>query len=462
MKIIINAILLSVIYSQGSVAAPFNATGKIYSPLQFDRTSSFAGDLEASHIAPSDSAPDVEPDVAMEVTPEWSQDFKSQFSIIRVKIFPHNSAYNAPLGKDADTSKLTVFSRGDCKVYRSESTTSENGIVRDHILRSGKLFEFNVQSLTEPVWVECAAAITLKRPDYPTNPVSYSGLLFIKKVNAAVPYLTVVNVLPFEQYLKGVVPSEMPASWSLEVLKAQAVAARTYAYFELGTNVAKNDKNLLIEKSGAQIDDTVSYQAYLGLKNTTTATDTAVDETSGMVMTHENRIIKAYFHADSGGHTENSENVWGDARPYIIGKPEIYPEGSVPGSSWSYTTKISALEEKLMAAGLLSEGEELQSLQIDFNDLYPSTRPKFVELKLADGSTKKITAVSYAFATGIKSPWIKFSESTTEAQSVVVSGKGFGHGAGMNQWGAKVMIDKLQKKYDDVLKFYYTDIKITN
>ncbi|MEK6627117.1 MAG: hypothetical protein AABY53_00690, partial [Bdellovibrionota bacterium] len=65
-------------------------------------------------------------------------------------------------------------------------------------------------------------------------------------------------------------------------------------------------------------------------------------------------------------------------------------------------------------------------------------------------------------ATGIKSPWIKFSESTTEAQSVVVSGKGFGHGAGMNQWGAKVMIDKLQKKYDDVLKFYYTDIKITN
>jgi len=394
-----------------------------------------------------------------ELAPEWSFAFKQQFSNVRVKVFPHNSIYNAPLGRETITNRFTIFSQGNCNVFRSEYSTSEHGITRNYLLQSAKVLEFNTENLAWPVWVECDQPIGLKRPDYPDRPVHYSGVLFIKKVDVSSPYLTAVNVLPFEQYLKGVVPSEMPASWSLETLKTQAIAARTYAYYELGVNVANLDKNLLIENSGAQIDDTVTYQAYLGLKNTTAATDSAVDATSGMVMTFNNKLIKAYFHADSGGHTENAENIWGVFHPYIIGKPEIYPQGSVPGTNWSYTTKLKNLEDKLVVAGLLSYGDELESLNIDANDLYPSTRPKYVELKLTNGVIKKVMAVSYSFATGIKSAWIQF-EASSDPQSVVISGKGFGHGAGMNQWGARVMVDKLKKNYDEVLKFYYTDIQI--
>lgn len=420
---------------------------EIYNPVQENLTSEFVDTMGS--------------------TLYWSKEFKEKFSTIRVKVFPHNSNYNAPHGQDTKINQFTVSSQGLCNIYKAEhptsAPTSAHGITRKTLLGSGRFFEFTTDSVMAPIWVECANPIELKRADFPNSATRYLGVLFIKKVSTDQPYLTAVNVLPFEQYLKGVIPSEMPASWSLETLKAQAIAARTYAYYELGQNVAREDKNIIIEQSGAQLDDTVTYQAYRGLNNTALSTDKAVDETAGVVMTHNDKIIKAFFHADSGGHTENAENVWGVYHPYIIGKAEAYFEGAVPGTHWSYTAKIGELAEKLRGAGVLTPGEALEAIDIDAQDLFPSTRPKYVELKLSNGNTKKITAVKYAFITKIKSPWIKFSvaaESQMESQNIVVSGRGFGHGAGMNQWGARVMIDKLKKTYAEVLQFYYTDIQI--
>lgn len=392
--------------------------------------------------------------------PDWSTQLKEKFLKVRVKIFPHNSKYAAPQGKDITVDTLSIASQGICNIYKSEHPTSEQELTRNILLKTGNSFVFNTNTVTDPIWIECTQPIEVIRPDFPANPISYPGTLFIKTVKKSSPYLTAVNVLPFEQYLKGVVPSEMPAGWALEALKAQAIAARTYAYYELATDVAGRDKNILSEQSGAQIDDTVTYQAYMGFKNNTPATNDAIDETSGMVMTHNNKIIKAYFSADSGGHTENSENVWGDFHPYVIGKKEIYPDGSVPGTNWNYVARIKDLGEKLIAAGFLSTGDELESLFIDANDLFPSTRPKYVELKLTNGTRKKITAVDYSFATRIKSAWISFS-AAADPNNIVVSGKGYGHGVGMSQWGAKIMVDKLKKTYDEILKFYYTDIQIT-
>lgn len=407
----------------------------------------------------SEFDPNFESADSEEILPVWSPEIKAKFSLVRVKIFPHNSMYNSPHGKDSTINKLTVSSTGDCKIYKSEYDSSAKGISRKTLLDSGKIFALSTDTLKDPIWIECASAIELKRADFSSNPTRYQGLLFVKKINIENPYLTVVNVLPFEQYLKGVVPSEMPASWSSEALKAQAIAARTYAYYELIADVASRDDKLLIEASGAQIDDTVTYQAYLGLKNGTSFTDHAVDITTGLVMTYKNRVIKAFFHADSGGHTENAENVWGVYYPYILGKAEIYAEGAVPGSNWSFTVKLKDAETKLINAGFLVKGDELGSLEINFEDILPSKRPKNIELRLADGQIKKISAVDYSYLTKIKSSWVSFSQ-TKDPLSVVVNGKGFGHGAGMNQWGARIMVDSLKKSYDEVLKFYYTDIQI--
>lgn len=406
----------------------------------------------------------IEIDTDMEPDPDWSADLLNQFSIVRIKIFPHNSKYNSPHGKDTVIDKVKVSSKGQCRVYRAEKPTSEGGITRETLLMTGQNFEFTVANIQQPMWLECSEAFQVTRADYANSPTRYLGVLFIKKVPVAdnKSYVTLVNVVSFEQYLKGVVPSEMPASWSHEALKAQSIAARTYAFYELGTKVFTKDSNITAEQSGAQMDDTVTYQAYLGLKNTTAATDKAVDETAGQAMIHSGKLVKAYFHADSGGHTENAENVWGRYYPYIIGKPELYPDGSIPGTAWSYTTSLKNIQDQLVANQLMPANSQLTALKILKDDYFPSTRPEFVTLVFTDKTEKKILAVDYAFATKIKSPWISFSVPNPRSRNtnITISGRGFGHGAGMNQWGAKVMVDKLNKNHIEILNFYYTGIEI--
>ncbi len=406
----------------------------------------------------------------IESEPELSDDLKNQFSNLRIKVFPHNSKYNSPHGIDKITNRLTLSSSGLCQVYRSESESSEAGFTKKYLLKSGSKFEFTTENVPQPLWIECSQAFELVRVDYPAKPIRYPGVLFLKTVtpptdsvdtsaSSPQPYLTAVNVVPFETYLKGVVPSEMPSSWSTEALKAQSIATRTYAYYELGTNVSARDKNLLIEKSGAQIDDTVTYQVYLGLKNTAASTDKAIDETKGLVMTYKNKIIKSYFHADSGGHTENAENVWGVAFPYIIGKAEIYPDGSIPGTQWNLNLKLSDLKDKLLSEKLLDTEDIIDSVFVQAGDYYSSGRPTQVKVKLTNNNLKTIAAVDFSYAARLRSSWFSFTTGT-EPQSLTISGQGYGHGAGMNQWGARTMADKLGKKYEDILKFYYTDIQI--
>lgn len=389
--------------------------------------------------------------------PDWSRDFLRQYAEIRIKVFPHNNRYNSPQGKDTTIDRVTVSSTGACKVFKADRPTSEGGITRSELIKTGTTFNFSTQTVTDPMWIECEEPIQVTRPDYPKAPIRYKGVMFVKKTKGPNPYITVVNVVPFEQYLKGVVPSEMPASWSHEALKAQSIAARTYAFYELTTFVAAADPNITAEESGAQFDDTVTYQAYLGLKNTTAATDKAVDETASQVMVHQGKVVKAYFSADSGGHTENAENVWDRYYPYIIGKPEIYPPGSIPGTDWTFTFAINEVEARLINNKFLPAGTNLVGVRIDPADHYPSTRPSFVTLILSGNVTKKIRAVDFSFAMRIKSAWIKI---TTKNGSATIAGKGFGHGAGMNQWGARVMVDKYNKTFDEILKFYYTGIDI--
>ena len=392
--------------------------------------------------------------------PDWNRDFQNKFSTVRIKVFPHNSKYNAPQGKDTVIDSLKISSAGDCKVYKSASDTSADPISRDTVLQSGKSFNFDTKTFSNSVWIECSAPIEITRPDFSSNPLKYDGLIFLKEAGPATArYLTAVNVLPFESYLKGVVPSEMPASWAFDALKAQAIAARSYAYHELGTEVFRDDSNLALEQSGAQIDDTVTYQAYLGLKNGTPATNKAIDDTAGKVMVYNGQVIKAYFHADSGGYTENAENVWGVAYPYILAKEELYPEGSIPGTQWSYTPSFNEVETKLSTNNFIKPGQNVINLKVASTDIFPSGRPEFVTIVFDDKTEKKILAVDFAFAMRIKSQWVRFSD--IKPNAITIIGRGFGHGAGMNQWGARVMVDKLGKNFEEILKFYYTGIQIT-
>jgi stage II sporulation protein D len=112
--------------------------------------------------------------------------------------------------------------------------------------------------------------------------------------------LTVINDVPLEQYLQGVVPSEMPSSWEHDAHKAQAIAARSYALANLGKRA----------KYGYDLKDTPEDQAYGGASAETTQTNNAVKETEGIVLVYNGKIIPAYYSASAGGQTRSAAQVW--------------------------------------------------------------------------------------------------------------------------------------------------------
>lgn|GEM_PF-1033972 len=383
------------------------------------------------------------------------------YSEIRVKIFPHNSQFTAPQGAESSMATFKAASKGTCTLYLAPTSTAEEGIVRDRPVLSGNTFTFDAAKFDGPYWLECTDAITLVR-EGAKNSYTYLGVFFIKRISGDVPYLNVVNVLSFDDYLKGVVPAEMPSTWPAEALKAQAVAARTYAFFELAGDAANEDPKMVAEKAGAQVDDTVFFQAYLGKSWNQASTDEAVTKTSGLVMTYQDEVIKAYFHNDSGGHTEDAQHSFGTTLPYAIGKPEIYPAGSVPNSEWTVTTTIASVQKSLLDAKLIPPGSELSSLTIENKDILPTKRPSQITVALKNGKFLKIGSKDFRFALALKNNWIRFEVPKTPIGGLLIHGKGWGHGVGMSQWGARVMAGQMNKTFADILTFYYTGITITN
>jgi stage II sporulation protein D len=386
--------------------------------------------------------------------------FTAQAASIRVKVFPHNSKYMNPQGRESAIDKFRITSTGTCILYQAETSTSEDGITRDRVVDRGASFALTAANFGGPFWLECTQPAALFREGV-KDPLKYGGHFFIKKVlpeGGGAAYLTVVNVIPFEEYLRAVVPAEMESNSPPEALKAQAVAARTYALFELAGDAANEDPKIIEEKSGAQLDDTVFFQAYQGVAWHNAATDAAVKATEGLAMTHQGKVIKAYFHSDSGGRTEDSAAAFDIPLPYVIGKDEIYEAGSIPNSEWTVQTTLAEATQKLRAAKLLSEKESLTAVSIAPEDILPSHRPTYVVLDFLGRRTRKIDARDFRFALRLRSTWMRFTPG--EYDALTINGKGFGHGVGMSQWGAKAMATQLKKTYSEILKFYYTGIAI--
>lgn len=130
--------------------------------------------------------------------------------------------------------------------------------------------------------------------------------------------LIVINELDMENYIKGVVPSEMPVSWDIEAHKAQAIAARSYALANMGKRL----------EYGYDLKDTPQDQNYLGVSAETVQTNSAVDTTRGQVLVYNGEIIPAYYHASAGGSTLSAGRVWGEDLPYL--RPVKSFDDSVP------------------------------------------------------------------------------------------------------------------------------------
>lgn len=317
------------------------------------------------------------------------------------------------------------------------------------------------------------------------NPV-YSGRLEISREDGG---LVLVNELYLEDYLKHVVPSEMPVSYEKEALKAQAVCARTYAYRQIQGNSYK--------EYGAHVDDSTRFQVYNNLE-TSQASDAAVTETYGKILMYQNSPAEAFYFSTSCGHTTDG-TIWGaslSSVPYLKGvtvRPgggqldltdedtfSSFIKSAASGYEseyamyrWTTTCTSSQLEQKISGIGSITnlevtrrstggiavelqvtgtEGVKTVSTESQIRSILGN--PELV-IKKQDGQT--LTGWS-----SLPSAFLTVEKKKTDENGMVtfaIYGGGYGHGVGMSQNGAQAMAKK-GKTYEQILQFFFTGIEI--
>jgi len=218
---------------------------------------------------------------------------------------------------------------------------------------------------------------------------AYRGALEIVPTESAGGSLNAINAVPVDQYVKGVVPNESPASWPLAALEAQAVAARSYA---LSTQVDGNGFDLYA--------DTRS-QVYEGIASEEPSSNRAVELTRGQVVMYGGAIAQTYFSACSGGHTESVQNVFfGPPVPYLVGVPDPY-DGACPLHTWQLKFSQGEINAKL---GSNLDGG-LQRVVVTQHGV----SPRIVWARLVgSGGITKIRGDQLASALGAYDRWMSF------------------------------------------------------
>ncbi len=253
--------------------------------------------------------------------------------------------------------------------------------------------------------------------------------------------LYIINLVDMEHYLKSVVPSESYASWPLETLKAQAVAARTYAYYQL-----------LHRKTWAyDLVDDEGDQAYKGIKRETPKSDQAVRETEGQILTYGNRPILCMYSANSGGYTADAGSIFGLDKPYLIAHPD--PE-SLKGkmARWKKTFSVLEVESALNRRGLKIKG--LKS--IEPAEKGPSGR--IIKVRIISSSSTKTVRTRTTLGRALKLPEILLEIARNNDGDFVFDGKGWGHGVGYSQWGSAIL--GKSDSFDSILGFYYPNASL--
>ncbi|HWI65266.1 MAG TPA: SpoIID/LytB domain-containing protein [Symbiobacteriaceae bacterium] len=270
--------------------------------------------------------------------------------------------------------------------------------------------------------------------------LQYRGEFEVKK-NVA-NQVALINEVDTESYLYGVVPKEMSSTWNLNALRAQAMAARTYARANMGRRAA----------DGCDVYDSTEDQVYGGATGEAASTTTAVNDTRGTVMIYGGALINALFHSTAGGYTENNENVFDQAAmPYLRGVATTW-ESASPVYNWTATVTNTDMQTKLNANPETAVGT-LQA--ITPHDKGVSGRWLWVDITGSQG-TKTVRADTFRKAVGagtVKSTLFTLTRSGTDW---AFTGKGYGHGVGMPQYSAKGMGDA-GYAFRKILRTFYTD-----
>ena len=318
----------------------------------------------------------------------------------------------------------------------SESKTRVREIKSGRVISDSPKFsaEFGIDQLSSPIVIEAW-----------DSPVSVNGIPYRGNIELhnVIGVINVINVIAMNDYLKGVVPCETPATWPIEALKAQAVAARTYCYY----HISFGGQNQLYT-----LDATVRSQVYKGFSAEKPESSRAVDETDGVIITDNNKPIIAYFHSTCGGATIGNNYVWnGAGLDYLKGTKCGYC-GKSPHFKW---------EQKI------SLDEITKAVRVKYKNIDKITRISFIKKE------GRVIEVKISYSNGsmrmsgndfrlmfppqlIKSLYFISEKNET---GLLLKGHGYGHGVGMCQWGARGMAES-GLGYKDILSHYYKSVKV--
>lgn len=272
--------------------------------------------------------------------------------------------------------------------------------------------------------------------------IRVDGKLYLGRVSVGsdAKGVFVINRLPLETYLLGIVGSEMPPSWSDEALKAQAVAARTYAvqrrmYMRAGNKPYDLESNVL-------------SQVYNGAENITPSVVQAVLATRGEVLSFRHFPLEALFHSTCGGSTVSSRDVFGQAVPYLVKRPCTFCKPSTK-YRWQLELPLSEISKRLKSAKIV---------KTHLTEVERDESAKLVSLKNGT-STTNVTAKALRAALGYSVILSERFSAKTSGKGVIFEGRGFGHGVGMCQWGAKGLAER-GLGYREILGHYYQGARI--
>lgn len=268
------------------------------------------------------------------------------------------------------------------------------------------------------------------------NKVQYNGTLIVLPAKTG---FNLIEQIDLEQYLRGVLPYEMSASWPIEALKAQAVTARTYTLKNIEAN----------PRADFDLYSDVRSQMYKGAVKVYDSVKQAVDETKGQVLKYDNQLFYTYYHANCGGHTDPMPWVQNNPKP-LSGVKCGYDKES-KSYSWQYTVPLADINKYLKAQKIPGKLKSIKRGK-------KTSSGRAITLLITTDKGKYYTGCN-AFRLAVGSTKFK-SCFITNISGYKFNGRGYGHGAGMCQDGAKGMA-QAGKSYKEILKHYYPSSKLT-
>lgn len=253
---------------------------------------------------------------------------------------------------------------------------------------------------------------------------------------------SVIEEIDMESFIAGVLGSEMPQSWNDDALRAQAVTARTYAMYK---KKIRRDEIYHLE---------MIELAYRGIAGETPRLNKIIQETKGVVMVYNWNIFPAYFHSTCGGHTEDALHVFGkDSIPPLTGVVCGYCDNS-KHSSWSKDIRKSDIEKKLREANIyISNISAVKNVNPGAGN-----HGSKVEIASLQGN-KEMNANDFRLLVGPNILLSTAFNSRSNGNCITFSGKGWGHGVGLCQYGAQAMAEK-GSPWIAILKHYYPEIEL--